>query len=192
MQLPRLYLSAMVSLICLNNFLLTLALGCDLSNVKQAFSLPILCILSDGLTFEFFKFERVGSVSSFFRGCYPGDPESLQHGLTLPDPKNAESSLPFILQLRCICETIFDAMLSAYISALTAYRERSVSTGEREGVKRPSLDGWDRALMLAEDALETFRKAETQRKNGRVEFADMSVMEGLRLLHERYDLQIFH
>lgn len=42
--------------------------GCDLSNAQGAFSLSILCILSDGLTFEFFKFERGGSGPSFFRG----------------------------------------------------------------------------------------------------------------------------
>lgn len=158
--------------------------GCDLNNAKRTFSLPILCILSDGLTFEFFKFERAESVSSFFRGCFPGDPEPLQHGLTLPDPKTADTPLPFILQLRCVCETIFDTMLSAYIFALRAYRDRSGSTDKREGVKRPSFDGWDQALKFAEDALETFRNAETQRKDGDVDSADASVLEGLRLLHE--------
>ena len=55
-------------------------------------------------------------------------------------------------------------------------------------MKRPSFDGWDQALKLAEDALETFRKAETQRKDGNVDSADASVLEGLRLLHERYYL----
>jgi hypothetical protein len=80
---------------------------------------------------------------------------------------------------------IFDIMLNAYIFALSAYSDRSASTGNLEGVKRPSFDGWDRALMFAEDALETFRKAETQRKDGNVDSADTSVLEGLRLLHER-------
>lgn len=155
--------------------------GCDLNNAQGAFSLPILCILSDGLTFEFFKFERDGSGPSFFRGCFPGDPEGLQRGLKLPDPQTTDTTLPFVLQLRGICETIFDTMLSAYISALYACRDRSALARKQ---KRPSLDGWDQALKSAEDALATFRKAETQRKDGNVDSADMSVSEGLRLLHE--------
>jgi len=101
----------------------------------------------------------------------------------LPDPKTMETPLPFILQLRCICETIFDIMLNAYISALIAYHNRSTSMRKREGVKRPSLDGWDRALKFAKDALATFRQAENQRKDGNVDSADLSVVEGLRLLH---------
>lgn len=79
-------------------------------------------------------------------------------------------------------------MLSGYISALNAYHDRSALPDKQEGVKRPSLDGWGQALKSAEDALATFRKAETQRKDGHVDSADMSVLEGLRLLHERYYL----
>jgi len=75
-------------------------------------------------------------------------------------------------------------MLIAYTSALNAYHDRSALAGKREGVKKPSFDGWDQALKFAEDALATFRKAETQRKDGNVDSADMSVLEGLRLLHE--------
>jgi hypothetical protein len=103
----------------LEDFLvLTSTLGCDLNNNKRGFSLPNFCILSDGVTFEFFKFERNGSDSSFFRGCFPGDPILLQRGLTSP---TTDSPLPFILQLCCVCETVFDVMLSAYIHALNAY-----------------------------------------------------------------------
>jgi len=159
--------------------------GCNLNNSKRAFSLPILCILSDGPTFEFFKFEKAGLVSSFFRGCFPADPESLPRGLTLPDPESyAKNPLPFILQLRCVCEMIFDTMLNAYISALSAYRHRSASTGERKGLKRPSTDGLDQALKFAEDALKKFRTADSQRKDGNIDSADTSVLEGFHLLHE--------
>lgn len=158
-----------------------------MNNAQRGFALPIFCILSDSLTFEFFKFERtkLGSAS-FSRGCFSGDPEHLQHGLTLPDPKATETHLPFILRLRCICETVFDIMLNAYISALQAYHDRSALAGKRKGVQRPSFDGWDQALKLAHDALATFRKAETQRAKGDIKSADVSVQEGLRLLDERY------
>jgi hypothetical protein len=115
--------------------------GCDLNNAKRGFSLPIYCILCDGLSFEFFKYERTTLIPSFFRGCFPGDPEHLQRGLQVPDFTTTETSLPFILHLRCVCETIFDVMLTGYTSGLNAYGKRSVLAGKREGLKRPSLDG---------------------------------------------------
>jgi hypothetical protein len=90
---------------------------------------------------------------------------------------------PFIVQLRCVCETIFDVMLNAYISALKA----SISVSNREG-GRPNIDGWDQVLGFAEDALAALRRAESQRMDENVDAADMSVLEGLRLLFERYCL----
>jgi len=158
--------------------------GCDLNNAKRGFSLPIYCILCDGLSFEFFKFERTTPIPTFFRGCFAGDPEHLQRGLQVPDFTTTETSLPFILQLRCVCETIFDVMVRAYISGLKAYRERSASAGKWEGVKRPSLDGWDQALKSADDALATLREAESRRKDGDVDSADTNVLAGMRLLQE--------
>jgi len=83
---------------------------------------------------------------------------------------------------------IFDVMLSAYISALNAYHDRSASSGQKEGVKRASFDGWDQALKFAEDALTTFRDAEIRRQEGAVDSANMSVLKGLRLLNNRYSL----
>jgi hypothetical protein len=160
--------------------------GCDLNNAKHGFSLPIYCILCNGLSFEFFKFEGTTPNPSFFRGCFPGDPKHLQRGLHVPDFTTTETSLPFILQLRCVCETIFDIMLGAYISGLKAYREQSASVSKWVCVKRPSLDRWDHALESADDALATFRKAESQRKDGNVDFADIDVLAGMRLLRERY------
>jgi hypothetical protein len=103
-----------------------------------------------------------------------------------------DSPLPFILQLRCICETIFDTMLSAYISVLQAHRDQSTLAGRRGSVKRLSFDGLDQALKSSMDALEAFRKAEAQRKDGDVVCADKSVQEGLHLLYERYVLANLH
>ncbi|KIL63109.1 hypothetical protein M378DRAFT_80181 [Amanita muscaria Koide BX008] len=87
------------------------------------------------------------------------------------------TTLPFILQLRCACETIFDIMLSAYIAGLKAYYQ---------GLKRPSLDGWDRALQSADRALGGFREAEVQRKDGDLDSADATVDQALLALQERY------
>jgi hypothetical protein len=97
-----------------------------------------------------------------------------------------ETSLPFILQLRCVCETIFDVMLSAYIAGLQAYYNRSEGKGKKLGSKRPRFDGWDRALQSATRALAAFRKAEGQRQAKDIDSADAIVEEALLALHERY------
>ena len=96
------------------------------------------------------------------------------------------TTLPFILQLRCACETIFDIMLSAYIAGLKAYYVRSEEKGRKQGLKRPSPDGWDRALQSADRALAAFREAEVQRKDGDLDSADATVDQALLALQERY------
>jgi len=104
--------------------------GCDLNNTKVGFSSPIYCILCPELSFKFFKFERT-RVSPFLRGCIVGDPIHLRRGLRLPDFDAAETSLPFVLRLRRVCETVFDMMLCAYISGLKAFLKRSKGRGRR-------------------------------------------------------------
>ena len=77
-------------------------------------------------------------------------------------------------------------MLSAYITGLNAYHNRSNARGKQEGSKRPSFDGWDRALQSAELAQTNFRKAETQRKGGDIASADVTVNGALDALRTRY------
>ena len=101
-----------------------------------------------------------------------------------------KTSLPFILQLRCACEVIFDVMLSAYITGLKAYYSRSQEQGKKQGSKRPSLDGWDRALQSAERALAAFREAEGQREGGDLDSADATVDQALLALQERYQFSL--
>ncbi|KIL56849.1 hypothetical protein M378DRAFT_88746, partial [Amanita muscaria Koide BX008] len=159
--------------------------GCNLENSAQGFSLPIHCIFTDGLSYEFFKFER-NPNPSFIRGCFPGDPYHLRRGLKVPDYSSMPTALPFILQLRCACETIFDIMLSAYIAGLKAYYIQSEENGRKQGSKIPSLDGWDRALQSADRALAGFREAAVQRKDGDLDSADATVDQALLALQERY------
>ncbi|KAM6492127.1 hypothetical protein JOM56_011851 [Amanita muscaria] len=156
---------------------------CNLENSAQGFSLPIHCIFTDGLSYEFFKFER-NPNPSFIRGCFPGDPGHLQRGLKVPDYSFMATTLPFILQLRCACETIFDIMLSAYIAGLKAYYIQSEENGRKQGSKIPSLDGWDRALQSADRALAGFREAAVQRKDGDLDSADATVDQALLALQE--------
>ncbi|KAF5383286.1 hypothetical protein D9615_004800 [Tricholomella constricta] len=160
--------------------------SCDLNNNSSSrdFSLPIHCIFSDGESFEFFKFERKPNPS-FLRGCFDGDPKHLRRGLQVPDFTTMETSLPFILQLRCICETIFDVMLSAYIAGLQAEYHLEEKR-KKQFSERPSSSshGLDRAIQSAQRALAVFREAEGQRKAGYLDSADATVEEALRALHE--------
>jgi hypothetical protein len=77
-------------------------------------------------------------------------------------------------------------MLSAYIAGLKAYYNRSEEKGKKQGLNRPSLDGWDRALPSAERALAAFREAEGQRKGSDIDSADATVDQALLALQERY------
>jgi hypothetical protein len=137
------------------------------------------------LSFEFFKFERKPHPT-FLRGCFPGDPMHLRCGLKVPNFLSMETSLPFILKVHRVCETVFNVMLSAYIAGLNAYYNHSKDKGEKQGSKRPSLDGWDKALQLAELAQSKFREAEDQRKSGDVISADATVQRALEALQTRY------
>ena len=157
----------------------------DLDNRRSQHShLPVHCIFSDGSSFEFFKYHSTTAPNpTFLRGSFDGDPKHLQRGLQVPDFTAMESCLPFILQLRCICETVFDVMLSAYIAGLKAYCRRSEEKG-----KDLNQGSWDRAFQSAERALAAFRWGEGHRKGGDVESADAALDGGLLALHERYSI----
>lgn len=115
-----------------------LNIDCHLNNDKYGFSLPIHCILCDGESFQFFKFEGTPPLS-FLRGCVAGDPNSLRRGLPI---YRLDETPTFILQLRRICETVFDTMLCAYVSALKAYHKRSRMRGRQR--VRVLIDGMKR------------------------------------------------
>jgi len=102
----------------------------------------------------------------------------LQHGLQLPDFLNAESSLPFILQLRPICEIIFDMLLTGYIAGLTAYYNKCEENEDENKA---------RSLRPAEQALAVFREAEAHREAGEFDLADATADRALLALQERYD-----
>lgn len=102
------------------------------------------------------------------------------------------STLPFILHLRHVCETIFDVMLSTHICGLEAYQKRSKENGEKQGGKRPSLDGWNLAPKFAQDALAMFRKAEDKCQRGDVHSANDTVEKALLSLKDRYSIHRFH
>lgn len=110
----------------------------------------------------------------------------LRRGLKVPDFSSMETSLPFILELRRVCDTVFDVMLSAYIAGLKAYHDQSKDKGEKQGSQRPSLDGWDKALQSAELAQKKFREAEGQRRSHDFVSADATSQGAFEALQTRY------
>lgn len=98
----------------------------------------------------------------------------------------------FIRDLQQICEIIFDLLLGAYISSLTAFRDRSQRRAKREGKPRTSLEKWDQALTHAKDALIKFRNAEIKRHGKLIEDANTLVEEAMKDLKLRYDILTVH
>lgn len=121
----------------------------------------------------------------FVRGCLPGDPAHLRSGMKVPNFSSAQSSLPFILELRPICEVIFDIMLRAYVAGLTVNLNKCDEQGKKDS-RRQSFDAWDLALQSAERALAGFREGECQRQAGEFDLADATVEKALQALQERY------
>ena len=163
--------------------------ACDWNNTRDNFSVPIYGILSDGESFEFFKFDGSTKPYSFSRGCFPGDPAPLRRGLKLGDFTLAADALPFMRDLRVVCETTFHVMLLAYISSLKAFRGRSEMRSKKAGQPRKSLDKWEAAVMSANQALEKCRDAEAKREAGDYRDANAIATEGMEALKTRYDFR---
>jgi hypothetical protein len=142
--------------------------------------LPIHCIYFDGWSFEFFKYKKRPNPN-FLRGSFHGDPLHLQRGLQVSDFGKTKTTLPFILQLRWICETIFDMTLSAYITGLNAYYDQT-----EERFKGPSSVRWDQARQSADHALVAFRETEEEREKGDIDSADATADKALLALQERF------
>ena len=154
-------------------------------NAADGFDMPVIGILCDGMSFEFFSYD--GKKRKFTRGCLPaipGDSAVPCHGLQL------NNSTCFIAGLRQICEIIFDLFLDAYISGLTSFKSRlheQSFAGEKEGRFR-SLDEWDEGLKHAQEAFGKFRAAETKRKAKDSEQANILVEEAMNALKLRYEI----
>ncbi|KAI0249647.1 hypothetical protein BJV78DRAFT_1155718 [Lactifluus subvellereus] len=109
--------------------------ACDWNNMRFDVSIPIYGILCDGSSFQFFTFDASTKPYKF----------STQEVVSV--------------SLRLICETVFNLLLVAYIASLKVFHDRSTS---RHGQGK-SLDGWDKVLKFAEEALEESQDAEALR-----------------------------
>ena len=74
-------------------------------------------------------------------------------------------------------------LLVAYIASLKMFRDRSAS---RHG-QRKSLDGWDKVLKFAEEALEKSQDAEALRQVNSIVNADATTETAFKTLKLRYN-----
>ena len=146
--------------------------------------LYLVHILCDGETFQFFSFDGSSKPFSFRRGSLEDSPVFRQI-FKLDDFITTQSSEPFILNLRQICEITFDLLLQSHISSLEAYQTRSATKGEREGKPRKTLQEWEEALCLAYAALERFRAAEKMRQDDLPDEANMIAEDAMDILKRR-------
>jgi hypothetical protein len=118
-----------------------------------------------------------------------GDPHPLRRGLPIRDFMLTESTASFIRDVRLICETIFDIMLSGYISTLTAFRNQSEDKCRKESKPRRGTlpwELWDEAIKCANDALEKCREGEVYRRADTIDRADALTTEAIEALKHRY------
>ena len=163
------------------------SIACDWNNAMKGFKVPVFGILCDGKSFEFFSFDGSTAPPSFTRGCLPGDPPEFRRGLQLSD-FTLTGPARFIAELRQICEVIFDLLMSAFVSSLTAFQQRSERKGKKDQKPRKSLGKLEDALKHAKDALEKFRDAEGKCKGQLIDDANAAAEEAMKALKQRCEI----
>lgn len=99
---------------------------------------------------------------------------------------------PFICSLRLVTEIIFDVLLIAYFSSLTAYRDRSQTNTAQTEKPRKSLDGGEKAIEYVNTAQQMFRDGERKRIAGHILEANADTLQALRhLTLSRYTNFVF-
>ncbi|KAM6493220.1 hypothetical protein JOM56_011354 [Amanita muscaria] len=149
--------------------------ACDWNNLRFDVSIPIYGILCDGSSFQFFTFDGSTKLYKFSMGIVPGSRFRVSAGLSLVDFSSEPTARSFIHSLRPICETVFNLLLVGYIASLKMFRDRSAS-------RRKSLDGWDKALKFAEEALEKSLDAEALRRDDLTVDADAATETAFKTL----------
>ncbi|KAF3903378.1 hypothetical protein ABW20_dc0105785 [Dactylellina cionopaga] len=123
---------------------------CNLSNEKQGFSVPIVGILCDGSSFEYFSYD--GYSKSFSRGLLvskstPGSTAIAR--VTLP-PITQATGVEYIRGLRPLCESFYFLLLKGFLAGLEAYIRRARDYGGGDGTRNYGFEGeWELALAKA-------------------------------------------
>lgn len=162
---------------------------CNLNNEKQGFSVPILGILCDGSSFEFFSYD--GYSKTFSRGLLvsksiPGSTAIAR--VTLP-PITQATGIEYIRALRPLCESFYFLLLKGFLAGLEAYIRRARDYGS-DGSRNYGSEGqWELALAKAVFARNKSVEAGETAMDGHIQKAERLADEAKALLEERY---VFH
>ncbi|KAI9439868.1 hypothetical protein H4582DRAFT_2075230 [Lactarius indigo] len=124
-------------------------------------SVPIYGMIYNGYGFQFFTFDGSTKPYRFSAGVVQGSHFRVTEGLPLVDLSSEPPAYSFIHSLRPICETIFNLLLVTYITGLRVFRDIS-QVASQPGLRKclGPVDGWDKTLKFAEEALEKSQEAE--------------------------------
>ncbi|EWC46289.1 hypothetical protein DRE_04460 [Drechslerella stenobrocha 248] len=159
--------------------------ACNLSNEKQGFSVPILGILCDGSSFEYFSYD--GYSKSFSRGLLvarstPGSTAIAR--VTLP-PITQATSVEYIRALRPLCESFYFLLLKGFLAGLEAYIRRARDYGAGDGTRNYGSEGeWELALAKAVFARNKSVEAGEMAMEGGIQQAERLADEARALLDE--------
>ncbi|KAK6354288.1 hypothetical protein TWF730_008700 [Orbilia blumenaviensis] len=161
--------------------------SCNLGNEKQGFSVPIVGILCDGSSFEYFSYD--GYSKSFSRGLLvakstPGSTAIAR--VTLP-PITQATGVEYIRALRPLCESFYFLLLKGFLAGLEAYIRRARDYGAGDGTRNYGSEAeWELALAKAVFARNKSVEAGETAIEGNVQAAEKIAEEARMLLEERY------
>ncbi|KAF3937600.1 hypothetical protein ABW19_dt0202381 [Dactylella cylindrospora] len=159
--------------------------SCNLSNEKQGFSVPILGILCDGSSFEYFSYD--GYSKSFSRGLLvsksaPGSTAIAR--VTLP-PITQATGIEYIRALRPLCESFYFLLLKGFLAGLEAYIRRARDYGAGDGTRNYGSESeWELSLAKAVFARNKSVEAGEMAVDGQVQKAERLADEARALLDE--------
>ena len=154
--------------------------------------MPTYGILFGGDIFQFFIFDGGTKPYKFSIGVVPGTQNHVDSKFKgLPLFAFSSTSLDafehaLILDLRPICETIFNFFLVTYVATLKVIRDSCARRGPRETFGTQSLPHWDEAINLAEEALSKSQDAEAQHQDNSIAAADATAEAACKALTLRY------
>ncbi|KAF8542453.1 hypothetical protein BDD12DRAFT_774865 [Trichophaea hybrida] len=130
--------------------------ACDYDNYKEGFHTPIHGILSDGTSFQFFRFERDGMER------FQEEKPKIMMGITDNGYRKigvldfeACPKKEYIRSLRPVCETIFFVLLQGFIEGLEGLHRYSSRNTAKNDINEDQSDSWDCCKKLALECLDT-------------------------------------
>ncbi|KAH9041726.1 hypothetical protein EDB85DRAFT_2139823 [Lactarius pseudohatsudake] len=157
--------------------------ACDWNNMQVDVGMPIYGILCNGNSFQFFAFDSSTKPYKFSAGVVQGSHFRITGGLPLVNSSSEPNARSFIHSLRPICETIFNLLLVTYIASLKTFRDMS-QAATQPGLRKclGPVDGWDKTLRFAEEALEKSQDAEVLRRDDLIVDADATAEVAFKAL----------